>query len=237
MRTLDFSFMLDCVKPIILNGVPVSLGIAVVAFIMGIFIGISVALTKIYNIPGLKQLSGGYISIFRGTPLVVQILIAYYGLPILISNFCYVTGLNFNINNISPIVYLFVVYSLNAGSYMSESIRSAILSVSPGQIEAGYSIGMTTPMVLRRIVFPQAIKVAIPNLGNSFISLTKETSLAFVVSVPDVLGQAKIIAGRTTRFFEAYIVAAIVYWLICLICEYFLRKIEKRSRRHERKID
>ncbi len=118
---------------------------------------------------------------------------------------------------------------------MSESIRAALLSVNRGQIEAGYSIGMKTGKVLWRIVFPQAIKVAIPTLGNSFISLTKETSLAFVVSVPDILGQAKIIAGRTTRFFEAYIVAAIVYWIVCIICEVLLYFIEKRMRRHERK--
>ncbi|WP_270840078.1 amino acid ABC transporter permease [Peptacetobacter hiranonis] len=235
MRHLDFSFMIDCIEPIVMRGVPIALEIALVSFLGGLLIGLIVALVKIYNIPILKQISIIYISLFRGTPLMVQILLAYYGLPILIGNICYVMNWNFDVNNIPTVVFLYIVYSLNAGSYMSESIRAALLSVDRGQIEAGYSIGMKTFKVLRRIVFPQAIKIAIPNLGNSFISLTKETSLAFVVSIPDILGQAKIIAGRTTRFFEAYIVAAIVYWIICIICEIMLFYTERRASRHERK--
>lgn len=235
MRHLDFSFMIDCIEPIVMRGVPIALEIAVVSFVGGLLIGLAVALIKIYNIPILKEISVVYISLFRGTPLMVQILLAYYGLPIFIGNICYLMDWDFNINNTPTIVFLYVVYSLNAGSYMSESIRAALLSVNRGQIEAGYSIGMKTCKVLWRIVFPQAIKVAIPTLGNSFISLTKETSLAFVVSIPDILGQAKIIAGRTTRFFEAYIVAAIVYWIICIICELILYNVEKYTSRHERK--
>lgn len=235
MRHLNFEFMAECVEPILFKGVPVALKIALVSFIGGLLIGLVVALIKIYKIPILKEISIVYISLFRGTPLMVQILLAYYGLPILISNICYLMGWNFNINDTPTIVFLYIVYSLNAGSYMSENIRAALLSVNKGQIEAGYSIGMKTCMVLWRVVFPQAIKVAIPTLGNSFISLTKESSLAFVVSIPDILGQAKIIAGRTTRFFEAYIVAAIVYWLICIICELILFNLEKYTSRHERK--
>lgn len=226
--------MQECIKPVVFKGVPIAIAIAIVAFILGALIGTAVALIKIYHVPVLEPLSVAYVSLFRGTPLMVQILLAYYGLPIVINNLCYLYGWDFNINNIPTIIFLFAVYSLNAGSYMAESIRAAILSVGRGQWEAGYSIGMNTPLLWRRVIFPQAIKVAIPNLGNSFISLTKETSLAFVVSVPDVMGQAKIIAGRSTRFFEAYIVAAIVYWIICIICEILLRQLEKMSRRHER---
>lgn len=226
--------MAECLGPIVIQGVPVAIRISVIAFIFGAIIGLLVALTKIYEIPVLKQISVVYISLFRGTPLLVQILIAYYGVPILLNNIGVLTGLDLNINNVSTYTFLYVVYSLNAGSYMSETIRAAILSVDRGQLEAGLSIGMSTPQVLWRIILPQAVKVAIPSLGNSFISLTKETSLAFVVSVPDILGQAKIIAGRTTRFFEAYIVAALVYWAVCIICELALRVIEAKSRKHER---
>lgn len=227
--------MAECLGPIVIQGVPVAIRISVIAFIFGAIIGLLVALTKIYEIPVLKQISVVYISLFRGTPLLVQILIAYYGVPILLNNIGVLTGLDLNINNVSTYTFLYVVYSLNAGSYMSETIRAAILSVDRGQLEAGLSIGMSTPQVLWRIILPQAVKVAIPSLGNSFISLTKETSLAFVVSVPDILGQAKIIAGRTTRFFEAYIVAALVYWAVCIICELVLRVIEAKSRKHERR--
>ena len=227
--------MAECVGPIVFKGGPVAIRISVVAFIFGAIIGLIVALIKIYDVPVLKQVSIVYISLFRGTPLLVQILIAYYGVPILLNNLGYLTGLNLNINNVSTYTFLYVVYSLNAGSYMSETIRAAILSVDRGQMEAGLSIGMSAPQAMWRIVMPQAVKVAIPNMGNSFISLTKETSLAFVVSIPDILGQAKIIAGRTTRFFEAYIVAAIVYWIVCIICELLLRLIEGKARKHERR--
>lgn len=234
MRTLDFKFMASCFEPIICKGVPVAISIAIVAFIFGTILGTMVALIKIYNVPILKQIAVLYISFFRGTPLMVQILLAYYGMPILINNLVYMYGWEVNINSIPTEIFLYIVYSLNAGAYMAETIRSAILSINRGQIEAGYSIGMSSVNVFYRIIVPQAIKVAIPNLGNSFISLTKETSLAFVVAIPDILGQAKIIAGRTTRFFEAYIVAALVYWSICILCELALRILEQYSRKHER---
>jgi L-cystine transport system permease protein len=129
---------------------------------------------------------------------------------------------------------MYVSFSLNVGAYLSETIRSAILSVGKGQIEAAESIGMTASQVMRRIVIPQAAVVAIPNLGNSFIALLKDTSLAFAASVPEIIGQAKIAAARSSKFFEAYIVAAAIYWLICILFEQLMSFGEKRLRRHER---
>ena len=235
MEIFDFKFMLEIVPTLVTQGLPVAVKIAFVSFVFGVIIGLFAALMRIYKVPVLNQLSNLYISFFRGTPLMVQIMIFYYGIPIVLRAFNAKYNLDWNVSGISAMTWMYIAYSLNVGSYLSESIRAAILSVNPGQLEAGYSLGMNTPKVLQRIVIPQALKVAIPNFGNTFISLIKDTSLAFIASVPEILGQAKIIAGRSNMFFECYLVAAIVYWIICIILEQVLKFVEKYSRRHERR--
>lgn len=235
MHIFDFDFMVSIVPTLVLKGLPVAAKIAFISFFFGLILGLFAALMRIYKVPVLSQLSSLYISFFRGTPLMVQIMIFYYGIPIFLRGFNAAYGFNWSVNNISAITWMYITYSLNVGSYLSESIRAAILSVNHGQIEAGYSLGMSTPKVLQRITIPQALKVAVPNFGNTFISLIKDTSLAFVASVPEILGEAKIIAGRTNQFFECYLTAAFVYWVVCIILELLLRVLEKRIRRHERR--
>ena len=235
MEIFDFKFMLEIVPTLVLQGLPVAAKIAFVSFIFGVIIGLFAAVMRIYKVPVLSQLSGVYISFFRGTPLMVQIMIFYYGIPIILRAINAKYNLAWDVSSISAMTWMFLAYSLNVGSYLSESIRAAILSVSHGQTEEGYSLGMSTPKVLQRIVIPQALKVAVPNFGNTFISLIKDTSLAFVASVPEILGQAKIIAGRSNMFFECYLVAALVYWVVCIILEQILRLVEKYTRRHERR--
>lgn len=235
MQLFDFQFMLECVPEILIKGVPVAMKIACVSFFFGLILGLIAALARIYKIPVLRQLSALYVSFFRGTPLVVQILIASFGVPIILRYVNYQLGTNFDISAVPEIVIMYITYSLYIGSFLSETIRSAILSVPPGQLEAGHSLGMTTPKVLSRITIPQALTVALPLFGNTFIGLLKDTSLAFLAAIPDILGQAKIIAGRTSMFLESYIVAAVIYWVLCIILEQVVRILEKRSRKHERK--
>jgi len=235
MRVFDFDYMLSIVPTLVTRGLPVAAKIAFISFLVGLIIGLIAALMRIYNVPVLSQLSTLYISFFRGTPLMVQIMIFYYGIPIVLRGINTAYGLNWDVNGISAMTWMFITYSLNVGSYLSESIRAAILSVNHGQIEAGYSLGMSTLKVLERITIPQALKVAVPNFGNTFISLIKDTSLAFVASVPEILGEARIIAGRTNMFFECYLTAAIVYWVVCIILEILLKQLEKSTRRHERR--
>jgi len=230
---LDFGYMLQLI-PRVAAGIPVSLSIACVAFIFGILLGFAVALVKIYKVPVALQISQVYVSFMRGTPLLVQIFLSYYGLPLVLRYLSSIYGWNIDISSIHAITFMYVSFSLNVGAYLSETIRAAILSVNKGQIEAAEALGMTTPQALRRIIIPQAAVVAIPNLGNSFISLLKDTSLAFAASVPEIIGHAKIAAARSSKFFEAYIVAAIMYWLICIIFERLVSIAERRLRRHER---
>lgn len=231
-QLLDFQYMIDSV-PAIAKGIPVALAIAGVAFLFGTIIALFCALIRIYNIPVLKQLVVLYVSFIRGTPLLVQIFLSYYGIPLVIRYLNANYALNWDVSFIPAIYFIYVAFALNTGAYLSETIRSAILSVDKGQFEACYSVGMTTSQALRKVILPQALRVGIPNLCNHFIMLLKDTSLAFAASVPEILGQAKIIAGRTSQFFEVYIVAALIYWVLCIILEQISNYIERRLNRKQ----
>lgn len=230
---LDFSYMIESI-PAIAKGIPTSLAIAFIAFFIGLLIGLLVALIKIYKVPVLSQIASVYVSFIRGTPLLVQIFLSYYGIPLVIRYLNANFDFDMDISFIPAIYFIYVAFSLNSGAYLSETIRSAIQSVNKGQMEACYSVGMTTSQGLKRVILPQAVTVALPNIGNHFISLLKDTSLAFAASVPEIIGKAKIIAGRTSQFFEVYIVAALLYWVICIVIEKLLRYLENRSRKYER---
>lgn len=234
MRGLDLQFMVESI-PEILKGVPNALFIAVVAIIVGSVIGILVALIRIFKVPVLKQIASVYIAVIRGTPLMVQILVTYYGIPRILEYVNYCWGTNMNINNVPALYFMFFCFSIYQGSYMAEMFRSCILAVDPGQLEACHSVGMNTRQGLIHVVLPQAFSTALPNLGNSFIGLVKDASLAFAVAIPEILGRARIIAGRSSKFLEAYIVAAFVYFIICTICQFALDYMEKSSGKYARR--
>jgi len=229
---LDFEHILKAF-PEVAKGIPVALQISAISFVFGLILGVVNALVKIYNTPVLNKISMFYISIIRGTPLLVQVFLAYYGIPLVIRYINIYAGTDINIAFIPAIYFVCVALSLNAGAYMTEAIRAAILSVDKGQMEAAHSLGMTTFQGFKIVVFPQALKVGLPNIGNLFISLVKETSIAFVATVPEIMSMAKIIGGRTSRTFEAYLVAALYYWVICFALEKLLVLAEKRLRRNE----
>lgn len=235
-KIFSVSFMIEII-PDILKGVPYTLAIAFVAFLVGILIGFFGAIIKIYHVPVLQRIVGVYVSFVRGTPLLVQILLIYYGIPILLRIMNEQFGTGFDVSKIPAMAFMFVAFSISAGAYLTESIRAALLAVDKGQMEAAYSVGMTTFQAMTRIVIPQAIKVGLPVFANFFIGLLKDTSLAFAASVPEIMGQAKIEAGRASRFFEAYIDAALIYWIICIIFERLVVLLEKRVRRNEKGVE
>ncbi|WP_238900013.1 amino acid ABC transporter permease [Clostridium sp. YIM B02500] len=222
--------------PEILKYLPATLEIALVSIISGLLLGFIIAIIRIKQVPIINKVLTLYVSFMRGTPLLVQLYLSYYGIPLVVEYINYRFGTKYNINNIPAIVFVFLAFALNESAYTSETIRGAILSVDKKEIEAGQSVGMTSVTIMRRIILPQALLVAIPNLGNTLISLVKSTSLAFTVSVMDVMASAKVIAGRNMRFFEVYIAIAIIYWVICLIIEIVFRKVEKKLNIQEREI-
>lgn len=212
--------------PKLLQALPVTLEMTIVAAIGGLVLGFLIAVVKIKKIPVLQQICSVYVSFMRGTPLLVQLFLSYYGLPIVLQAINLELGTNIDANGIPAIVFVFTSFALNEAAYNSETIRAAILSVDKNEIEAAMSIGMTSTQIMRRVTLPQALVVALPNFGNSLISLLKNTSLAFTVSVVDIMGAAKVACGRNLRFFEVYIAAAIVYWIVCLVIEFASKRLE-----------
>ncbi|AQR94060.1 amino acid ABC transporter permease [Clostridium saccharoperbutylacetonicum] len=214
--------------PELLKYLPMTLEITILSMIFGLIIGLMVAIVKIRQIPVLKKIIAIFVSFTRGTPIIVQLYLTYYGIPILLKYYNYYNGTNYNLNNIPSLLFVLVAFSLNEGAYNSESIRAAIQSIDKGQIEAAHSLGMTSLQVLKRITIPEAFVVALPTLGNALISLLKGTSLAFVCSVVEMTAQGKILAGSNYRYFEVYVSLAIIYWVLTIIIEQIIRFVEKR---------
>ncbi|KMY53293.1 ABC transporter permease [Bacillus sp. FJAT-27231] len=236
MAIIDLKFALEQV-PAVLKGVPWTLTIAIIAMIVGLLFGLLIALVRIYKVPLLNQLSILYISFIRGTPLIVQLYVFFYGVPVLFDYLNPRFGWELNADNISPLIYALIAYSINTAAYQAEIFRGAINATSAGQMEAAYSVGMTTAQGLYRIILPQAFLIALPNLGNLFINLIKATSLAFAVKVMEILAISRIIANDGYRFLEMYLVASIIYWAICLACEIIFAKLEGKMSRFEGRAD
>lgn len=232
-KLFDFEFLLEAF-PKILSFLPVTIEITLVAMLIGLAIGLVIAMAKIYHIPVLEQLGSGYVAFIRGTPLMVLIYLTYFGIPLLLEAVNRSFGTTINTNGIPAIAFAFVALGLNDGAFNSETIRSAIQSVDKGQIEAGYAMGMTPFQAFKRIILPEALIVAIPNLGNHFIGLTKATSLAFTVSVVDIMAAAKIQGARGMRYVEVFIDVAIIYWVLCFILAKVVIVIEKKLKASER---
>lgn len=214
--------------PELLKYLPMTLEITILSMIFGLIIGLMVAIVKIKQIPVLKRIVAIFVSFTRGTPIIVQLYLTYYGIPILLKYYNYYNGTNYNLNSIPSLLFVLVAFSLNEAAYNSESIRAAIQSIDKGQIEAAHSLGMTSLQVLRRITIPEAFVVALPTLGNALIGLLKGTSLAFVCSVVEMTAQGKILAGSNYRYFEVYVSLAIIYWVLTIIIEQIIRFVEKR---------
>lgn len=213
--------------PDILRFLPVTMELAIGSMIVSLILGLLVALIKIKKIPVLTPIATLFISVIRGTPVLVQLYVTYYGIPLILKYFNYKNGTSYNLNGIPSILYAFVALAVNEAAYNAEIIRASLLSVEKGQIEAASSLGMTYFQVLRRIILPEAIVVALPSLGNSFIGLIKGTSLAFTCAVVEMTAEGKIIGGRTFRYFEVYISLALIYWAITIIVERIIKALEK----------
>lgn len=209
--------------PMIKAAFVVSIPLAVASFLIGLVIAIAVALIRISPSQSLWHkillgLARAYVSMIRGTPLLVQISIVFYGLP----------AMNIYID---PIPAAIIAFSLYIGAYASETIRAAILSVPKGQWEAGFSIGMPYMQTFRRIIAPQAFRVAVPPLSNEFIGLFKSTSLASVVTVTEMFRVAQQYANSSYDFLPIYIEAAIIYWCFCMILFMIQARLERRFNR------
>lgn len=214
--------------PELLKYLPTTLYLTLIALVIGLTVGLLIAIVRINKIPVLSQIAVAFVSIMRGTPIIVQLYITYFGIPIALKYFNYYHGTNYDVNFIPGIVFAMIALGLNQAAFDSETIRAAIQSVDKGQLEAAKSIGMSGGQILRRVIFPQAGAFALLPLGNSLIALIKGTSLAFTCSVVEITAAGKILAGKNYRYFEVYCSLAIIYWLITLVIERILKVIEKK---------
>lgn len=214
--------------PTLLAYLPVTLFITLFSMLLGVMLGLIIAIIKMNKIPVLSQIAMIFVSFIRGTPLLVQLYLSFYGIPIILRYINYYYHTDFNVNSVPPMLFVLIAFSFNEAAYNSETIRAALQSVNKGQIEAAQSLGMTYSQLLRRIIIPEAFIVALPNLGNALIGLLKGTSLAFVCSVTEMTGRGKTLAGHSYRYFEVYISLALIYWALTIIIELIVRYLEKR---------
>jgi len=203
MRALDFDYMLGLV-PVILSYVPITLAMAVASMVLALVLASLLAVERVIKVPVLDNLVVLFISFFRGTPLLVQLFLFYFGLPQLLPALA-------NINGVTAAI---MGLTLHFAAYMAESIRAAIAGVDRSQWEAAQSIGMTQAQMMRRIVLPQATRIAAPTLVNYFIDMIKGTSLAFTLGVTEMMGAAQKEAAGSFLYFEAFLVVAVIYWIM-----------------------
>ena len=224
---LDFSYLVKtfwlCVKAI-----PVTLEITIVSLALAVIPAILIALARIHRVRVLDVVCRVFVSFIRGTPIVLQILIVYSIMPSLLNSLVKAVGWQVNVFEINPVIYAFVVFGINSTATLSEVFRSAISSIDKGQLEAALSIGDTRFQAFRRVVFPQAVVSALPNLCSTTVILIKNTSLAFMMTVREITAVAKIEAAYGYNYVESYIDIFIIYIAVCLAVEFIFRKIERR---------
>lgn len=213
--SIDWPLAMQSFWPILQGGLIYTIPLAVVSFIFGLVIAMTMAILRLSHYKLLQGIARVYISIIRGTPLLVQLAIIFYGLPDL--------GIE-----VSPFFGAVIALSMNVGGYAAETIRASILSVPKGQWEAGYTIGMGYFQTLRRIILPQAARVSVPPLSNTFISLVKDTSLASTITVTELFRRAQEITATSYDFLLLYSEAALIYWIFCFILSVFQGRIESR---------
>lgn len=212
---MDVQLFAESWWPLVLGGLTGTIPLALVSFAIGLVLALGVAMLRLAAHPVLSGVGRAYVSAIRGTPLLVQLFVIFYGLPSL--------GLT-----IDPWPSAVIAFSLNVGGYAAEVIRAAILSVPAGQWEAGYVVGMSRTRTLRRIVLPQAARVSVPPLSNTFISLVKDTSLASLILVTELFREAQEIAAFTNDFLLIYTEAALVYWIFCTVLSFGQTRIERK---------
>ena len=216
----DFTAVVPSI-PYILKGIGITVQIVLGATIIGLFLGILLALCKIGKITVLRLFADFYTSIFRGTPLVLQLLIIFYAFPQM-----------FEIN-IEPMPAAIIAFGLNSGAYISEIIRGGINAVDKGQMEASLALGIPYGKMMKDIILPQAMKNILPALMNEFITLNKESAIVTVIGALDIMRRAYIVAGDTYRYLESLMIAGVIYYIMTLILTFLGKMLEKRMSRSD----
>ncbi len=210
-----WKLLADSLWPLLSKGLTVTIPLTLASFTLGLALAMVAAFVQVAKVPVLRRLARFYIWVFRGTPMIVQLFIVFYGLP----------GLGVYVNSIPAAI---IVFSLNTGAYAAETVRAAIESVPVGQFEAGYMVGMNYLQIMGRVVLPQAMRTAFPPLFNTLIGLVKDTSLAANITVVEMFRTAQLIAARTYDVFAMYCEVAVLYLLFCTFLTWVQHVCERK---------
>jgi cystine transport system permease protein len=216
---MDWQLVADSFWPLQRGALTATIPLALASFAIGLVLALIVALLRLSPNRVLSWIGRAYVSAIRGTPLLVQLFVIFYGMPKL--------GIV-----LEPWPAAIIALSMNVGGYAAEVIRAAILSVPKGQWEAGWTVGMSPARSLRRIILPQAARVSVPPLSNTFISLVKDTSLASAILVTELFREAQQIAASSNEFLTIYMEAALIYWMFCTVLAAGQNALEKRLDRY-----
>lgn len=218
MTDRQIQILIDSFWPMLEAGLKFTMPLTIFSFALGLILAVLTALARLSSFGVLRQIARFYVWIIRGTPLLVQLAIIFYGLPSI--------GIDFN-----PFTAALIGFSLSVGAYGSEIVRAAIESIPKGQWEAAYSIGMTRTEALRRVILPQAARVSVPPLANSFISLVKDTSLAGAVTYVELYRTSEQIVATTYEYLLVYSEAAVIYLIFTTVLSTLQNQLEKRLAR------
>lgn len=209
--------------PVLVPFLKVTFIVSILSVLFGTFFGFVLAAAKLGRSRLARKFANGYTTILRCTPSIVLLFLVYYGIPALGGHF----GLN--LNDVDTAVFVVITFSLQFAALMSEVIRSAYESIDKGQFEAAVSVGLSPFQAYRRIIFPQALVVALPNFGNSLLALLQEGSLAYTIGLIDIVGKANLIIASlyNAHTLEIFLALAIIYWVLSIVIEQFFFRIEK----------
>lgn len=221
---MDLSF-LSQYYGFFLTGVKNTVLISIFTVFLGVIFGIFIALMRLSNNKILKAISGAYIEFVRGTPIMVQLFIVYYGLPSIGIPLPTIPGMG---SEASDILAGIITLSINSTAYVAEIIRGGINSVNKGQMEAARSLGLTNSMAMKNVIIPQAFKNILPSLGNEFITVIKESSIVSIIGVPELMYNADTVRGNTFKAFAPLLVAAVLYFLLTFTLSKILKIFERR---------
>ena len=217
-----WQILLKALPQILKAGIQMTIPLTLLSFVTALVIAVIAALIQYAKVPVLKQIMQFYVWLIRGTPLLVQLMIIFYGLPMV--------GIHAD-----PFWAAWAGFSFCEGAYMAEALRGCLEGVPEGQKEAGLCVGLSFGQIMWHIVLPQAFRTAFPSLSNSLISLVKDTSLAANITVVEMFMTTQRIAGRTYQFFALYIEVALVYLLFCTVISFIQHRVEKYLGRYDRK--
>ena len=201
--------------PSILEGLPYTLALSLIGFGLGTFLGFFVALMRMSSVAPFRWLAMWHVSLMRGVPLMVLLFFIYFGLPFM--------GLQ-----LDAITSTIVAFTAMSSAYISEIIRSSLQAVDKGQWEAAKSLGLRTPIIYRKIIIPQAFRIALPPLSNVLLDMVKSTSLTAMITVPEIFNKAKIVGGAKSDYMTVYICVALIYWVICSLYAIGQTRLEQR---------